>query len=145
MDLLGVIKRSVDTKFDISETYSNLIGKSHARFRDECILAQQNGVSLTILIESAPYVKSLDDVKSWIHWGQMRAYCKRNGLPMGTGMFDAIDEYVSHGGQKPPVSGAQLHKAMCTMAENYGFNWEFCSKDDAGVRIIDILTRDNAR
>ena len=39
LDLLGVTKVSVDTKRDMMELYGNLCGKSHPRFRDECILA----------------------------------------------------------------------------------------------------------
>lgn len=141
MDLMGVTRRSVDTKNQMTETYQNLIGKSHPRFRDECILAQQNGIELTVLIESAPYVKKLEDVRSWIHWGQMRAYCRRNDIQIGTGMFERIDEYVAHGGQRPPVSGEQLYKAMKTMQESYGFRWDFCCPEETGMRIIELLTR----
>ena len=141
MDLIGVIKRSCDSKASLQEVYGNFIGKSHARFRDECILAQQNGIELTILVESAPYVKSLEDVKSWLHWGQLGAYCKRNNIQMGTGMFERIDDFVAHGGQKPPVSGEQLYKAMRTSARNYGYRYAFCSPDKCAEAIVYLLTR----
>ena len=142
MDLIGVVDRSIDTKQDMPETYSCLIGKSHNRFRDECILAQQNNIELTILVESGPYVKSLEGVRSWIHWGQLGAYCKRNGIQMGTGMWDRIDEFVSHGGQKPPVSGEQLYKAMKTSAKKYGYRYAFCSPDKCAEAIVYLLTRE---
>lgn len=140
MDLIGVTKRSIDTKQDMEEIYGNLIGPSHARFRDECILAQQNGIELTILIESAPGVSCLDDVKKWVNWKQLYAYCKRNGIKSGAGMMDRIVEFVSHGGQKPPVDGEQLYKAMRTSAERYGYRWAFCRPGDTGKAIIYLLT-----
>ena len=141
MDLIGVTRRSVDTKASLEEIYGNLIGKQHPRFRDECILAQQNGIQLTILIESAPEVKCLEDVKSWKNWKQLYAYCKRNKIKTGQGMMERIEEYVEHGGQKPPVDGEQLYKAMKTMASKYGFRWAFCSPENTGKAIIYLLTK----
>lgn len=141
MDLLGVCNRSVDTKYGMTEIYGDLIGKQHPRFRDECILAQQNGIQLTILIESAPEVSCLEDVKRWRNWKQLGAYCRRNHIKMGDGMFDRIAEFVSHGGQKPPVSGEQLHKAMVTMAEKYGIKYAFVSPENTGKAIEYLLTK----
>ena len=40
MDLLGTYDVCIDTKFDIQELIGDICGKSHERFRDECILAQ---------------------------------------------------------------------------------------------------------
>lgn len=141
MDLLGVCNRSVDTKYGMTEIYSDLIGKQHPRFRDECILAQQNGIQLTILIESAPEVKCLEDVKSWKNWKQLYAYCKRNHIKSGQGMMERIEDFVAHGGQKPPVSGEQLHKAMVTMAEKYGIKYAFVSPENTGKAIEYLLTK----
>ena len=140
MDLIGATKRSIDTKYGMEEIYGDVIGKAHERFRDECILAQQNNIQLIILIESFPEVKCLEDVKRWKHWKQLFTYCKRNGISPGKGMMDRIEEYVAHGGQKPPVDGEQLHKAMVTMAQKYGIKWSFCSSENAGKAIIYLLT-----
>lgn len=141
MDLIGAIKKSCDSKANMNEIYQNLIGPSHPRFRDECILAQQNGIRLTILIESAPEVKCLEDVKSWKNWKQLYAYCNRNHIKSGQGMMERIEEYVEHGGQKPPVDGEQLYKTMKTMASKYGFRWAFCSPENTGKAIIYLLTK----
>ena len=140
MDLIGVTRRSVDTKAHCEEVYQNIIGKSHERFRDELILAQQNNIQLIILIESAPEVKCLDDVKRWKNWKQLYAYCKRHKIPSGQGMMERIEDFVAHGGQKPPVSGEQLYKAMLTMSEKYGVKWAFCNPADTGKAIIYLLT-----
>ena len=140
MDLLGVTKRSVDSKYGISEIYGNVIGKQHPRFRDECILAQQNQIEFTVLIESGPEVSSLADVAYWKNWKQLYAYCKRNNIKPGQGMMDRIEDFASHGGQKPPVSGEQLSKAMVTLASRYGFRWSFCRPENTGRAIIWLLT-----
>lgn len=139
MDLIGVTQRSVDTKFGIAEIYGDLIGKPHARFRDECILAQQNNIELYILIESAPEVSCLDDVRRWRNWKQLYAYCRRNHIKTGQGMMDRIEEYVSHGGQKPPVDGEHLYKTMMTMSGKYGVNWKFCRPERCGEAIAYLL------
>ena len=140
MDLIGVTRRSVDSKYGMEEIYGDVIGKQHERFRDELILAQQNNIQLIILIESAPEVKSLDDVKRWKNWKQLYAYCKRHKIPSGQGMMERIEDFVSHGGQKPPVSGEQLYKAMLTLSERYGTKWAFCNPADTGKAIIYLLT-----
>ena len=41
----------VDTKADLSELYGNLI-QQHERFHNECVLAQEAGIKLYILIEN---------------------------------------------------------------------------------------------
>lgn len=51
MDFLGTYDVSVDTKKDMQEIVGNICGKAHPRFRDECILAQNNGIKLYVLIE----------------------------------------------------------------------------------------------
>ena len=140
MDLLGVTHRSVDTKYGMTEIYGDVIGKQHARFRDECILAQHNHIEFTVLIESAPEVYKTEDVKNWRNWKQLGAYCRRNRIKMGEGMFDRIDEFVSHGGQKPPVSGEQLYKAMTTMESKYGFQFRYCKPESTGKAVIWLLT-----
>lgn len=142
MDLLGVVKTSVDTKAHCAELYGNIIGTQHARFRDELILAHQNGIQLIILIESAPEVSSLTDVRKWKNWKQLYAYCKRNGIKPGPGMMDRIEEYVQHGGQKPPVDGEHLYKCMVTMSQKYGAKWCFCKPEETGKAIAYLLTKD---
>lgn len=141
MDLLGVVTLSVDTKANLAESYGNIIGKSHERFRDECILAQQNGIQLIILIESAPEVKCLDDVRRWKNWKQLYAYCRRHNIETGKGMMERIEDFVAHGGQRPPVDGEQLFKAMVTLSERYGCKWAFTTPENCGKTIIYLLSQ----
>jgi hypothetical protein len=94
------------------------------------------------LIESAPEVSCLSDVKQWKNWKQLYAYCRRNHIRTGQGMMERIEDFVEHGGQKPPVDGEQLYKAMKTMAEKYSFHWCFCRPENAGRSIAYLLSRE---
>ena len=141
MDLLGVTKRSVDTKYGMQEIYGDIIGKQHERFRDECILAQQNGIDFYVLIESAPEVACFADIRRWNNWQQICAYCKRHGIKTGKGMMERIEDFVAHGGQKPPVGGEQLYKTMVTVSERYGVKWRFCKKERCGEAIAWLLEK----
>ena len=51
MDFMGTYSVCVDTKKDIQELIQDVCTKDHARFRDECILAQNTGVKLYVLVE----------------------------------------------------------------------------------------------
>lgn len=141
MDLIGAIGLSVDSKNSMGEIYGDVIGKQHERFRDELILAQQNDIQLIILIESAPEVKCLDDVRRWKNWKQLYAYCRRHNIETGKGMMERIEDFVAHGGQKPPVDGEQLYKAMVTLSERYGAKWAFTSPENCGKAIIYLLSQ----
>ena len=44
MDFLGSYKICIDTKRDIQELIGDICGKQHDRFRDELVLAQNNGI-----------------------------------------------------------------------------------------------------
>ena len=101
----------VDTKQDMTEIEGNLI-QSHERFRNECIRAQEAGISLVILVQD-PYIKSVADVFSW--------YNPRKRF------------------SPKAVSGRQLGKMMISMEQKYGVKFEFCTKTEVGQRIIELL------
>ena len=51
MDLIGLIKTSVDTKRDCEELYQCLM-QGHKRFSDSCFLAHNNGMMLSRLVDT---------------------------------------------------------------------------------------------
>ena len=65
----------IDTKKDIQELVSDICGKQHERFRNECIRAQEAGIRLIILTENRgghikdniiqPTITSLDELHRW--------------------------------------------------------------------------------
>ena len=103
---------SVDTKKDIVEVAGNICGKQHERFRAECELARKCGIKLVILVEEEP---PHGDLALW------QSPKTRSGKPFCN------------------VKGAVLQKAMQTMTERYGVDFEFTTKEKAPFRVLEIL------
>lgn len=133
MDFVGTYNKAVDTKYGIEELVEDVCGKSHERFRDECILAQNNGIKLIVLVENQetrikgpdiwnPYIAQLSELHSW-----------RNPR-----LF-ILDRKT--GRQKYPraTRGITLQKACFTMQKKYGVRFEFCRPKDAGRRVVELL------
>jgi len=118
----------VDTKANISELYGNLI-QQHARFHNECVLAQEGGVKLYILIENKDGVKFVEDLKDCKN-PQVFRYKKAVRLAKVNGTKEP----------KPPASNIQLIKIMHSMTRDYGVEFVFCAPNEAGQRVIDLLT-----
>lgn len=137
LDLCGSYAVAVDTKRDMQEIVGNICGKQHTRFRDECILAQRNGIKLYVLVENRNQIKNLDDVEYWLNPRISR--------------YNKIKYMHSHGEwlhtalpKTPPTTGSTLAKAMRTMQEKYGVEFLFCTPEEAGQRIIELLQKTEA-
>lgn len=132
MDFLGTYEVSVDTKKDMQEIVGNICGKAHPRFRDECILAQNNGIKLYVLVENTDKVHSINDVFTWHNTRADRynkiAYMHTLGKWLNVPLPKA-----------KPTSGAVLAKAMLTMQLKYGVEFVFCRPEDAGAKVIELL------
>jgi len=144
MDFMGVVNVSVDTKKDMQEVVGNISGRSHARFRDECILAQQNNIKLYILVEHGGKVNSLEAVKDWKNPRQYlyeKKIRKLYNIPKGADFQEEIDELKEHGAKikRGPTTGEELYKAMTTMQEKYGCEFVFTDKKNCGQMIIELL------
>lgn len=138
MDLLGTYNVSVDTKKDMQEIVGNICGKQHARIRDEVVLAKNNNIQLYILVENTDGIKSIDDVFKWHNprlniWVQDRnnviGYYK-NGNP----------RYARKQKYPKATKGPQLAKAMLSMQHKYGVKFEFCTPQESGKRILELLS-----
>lgn len=132
MDFLGTYKQSVDTKKDMQEIVGNICGQQHERFRDECILAQNNGIKLYVLIENTDGIRKLEDVFKWqnprMHRYNKIAYMHRLGKWQNIPLPKAA-----------PTNGQTLAKAMLTMQAKYGVEFHFCRPEEAGKRILELL------
>ena len=119
---------SVDTKQNCTELYNDLIS-DHKRFSAECQNAQKYGIQLYVLVENTEGFKEPRDIINWKNPQMFRYWkAKKKGST-----------------QKPPASNVQLIKIMHTMNKKYGVIFEFCKTEDAGQRIVEILTgKENA-
>lgn len=129
----------VDSKKDLQELVGNICGggkkkkngeTEHDRFRNECILARDNGIKLIVLVEHGWGIKSIDDVALWMN-PRIEKFNRRVNSMKRKGQSTA--------GMRPPTSGQTLSKAMRTMQTKYGVEFQFCSRGDAGKKIVEIL------
>lgn len=134
MDFLGTYTVCVDTKRDMNEIEGNIIGKAHARFRDELILAQNNGIKLYVLVENRDKINDVRDVFRYTSKRRLN-WLKYNKLHQEGRALNIVIP------SKPPVSGANLAKSMLTMQERYGVTFLFCKPEESGKKIIDLLTQ----
>lgn len=130
LDFLGSYNVCVDTKKDMQEIIGNICGKQHERFRDECILAQNNGIQLYVLVDNMDGVRSIDDVA---FWQNPRAKIQRWITTPG-GKRRKVLKYPD------ATKGETLFKAMLTMQNKYRVKFLFCRPEEAGERILELLT-----
>ena len=120
----------IDTKKDIQELVSDICGKQHERFRNECIRAQEAGIRLIILTENRgghikdniiqPTITSLDELHRW----------KNPRLFI-----------LSRGKQKYPraTRGVTLMRSCMTMEQKYGVKFLFTTPEKSAEKIVELL------
>lgn len=104
---------SVDTKANMDEIAGNICGKEHKRFINECKAARDAGCKLIFLVENDLGITDISDVHTWIN---PRVVYSPNC-----------------------VQGPQLQKAMETISERYGVRFEFCTPEEAGQKIVELI------
>ena len=106
---------SVDTKRIMEEIAQNIGGtvSEHNRFKNECIKARDCGGKLIILVENTNGITCVDDVHKWIN-----------------------PELIY---RPRAITGERLEKAMKTMSERYGVQFEFCTPEQSAKRIMELL------
>ena len=152
MDFLGTYDVTVDTKKDIHELVGDICGKQHARFRDECILAQNNGIKLYVLVQNAgglikgtkdiynPTIRNLDDLHRWRNprlfemkrTNEIIRYYRSSGNPI----YKRVQKYPA------ATRGETLMKACMTMQKKYGVEFIFCSNSEQGTKVIELLQQE---
>lgn len=105
----GVI---IDRKQNLQEVCGNVV-QGRKRFVREIERCNRNKCHLIVLVEHGGKIKSLADV---INWKNPRL---------------RESPYA--------VSGERLFKIMTAMASYYQIEWQFCSKQNTGKRIIELL------
>ena len=114
-------KVAIDTKKDIIELGVD-IKRDHDRFVRECKKAQALGTQLVILVENEDGVRSLADLEAWVESDD--SYKKRN-----------------RSGRAVRYTGSAIAKACRTIHRAYGVMFGFCSPEESGGRILEILDK----
>ncbi|OYP21361.1 hypothetical protein CG709_07900 [Lachnotalea glycerini] len=129
MDFVGTYSIAVDTKKDIEEVVGNICGKAHARFRDECILAQNNGIKLYVLVENLDGVTCINNLYEWNN-PRLHNYNK-------IAYMHSIGKWLSRKLPKAkPTSGITLAKSMGTMQHKYGVEFIPRKPHEAGKIVL---------
>lgn len=110
--------RCVDTKCSVAELAAD-IDQQHDRFRREMVAARDAGYELTVLVENEAGIGSLSDLASW---------------------RESAAEFARRRNAQRRIEGMRLAKACMTMSDRYGVSWAFCSPEEAGAKVIEILT-----
>lgn len=113
---------SVDTKKDIYELSTN-IDQEHQRFKAECVGAREHGCQLYVLVENADGIKDFSSLSEWSEPDDhfyMRA--RKSGNP-----------------RTRRIEGSRLARACSTMQDRYGVKFMFCSPEESGQKILELL------
>lgn len=102
----------IDRKKDLLELCGN-VTQQHERFQRELIKAQEAGIRLIILIEHGGDIQSLEDVYFWDNPRLLQS-------PKAT-------------------TGKRLYKSLCTIRNRYNVRFEFCTKQETGKKIMELL------
>ena len=102
----------IDRKKDLLELCGN-VTQQHERFQRELIKAQEAGIRLIILIEHGGDIQSLEDVYFWDN-------PRLSQSPKAT-------------------TGKGLYKSLCTIRSRYNVRFEFCTKQETGKKIMELL------
>ena len=121
--LLTDMSRVIDTKRNLQELVGNLI-QDHDRFSREADFCRDNGIELIVLIEERGMSK-VEDVAHWTNprlrkWKKDK-WCGRKVNP------------------RPPTSNSTLIKIMWTFGKDHHGRWEFCSPEESGRRVVELL------
>ena len=122
-------KLVIDRKKNLEELVGN-VTHQHERFKKELIRANEAGIKIVFLVEHGDDVRTLEDV--WF-WQNPRRHEIRWRINRKTGQKEKY--FIS----PKAVDGCQLYKSLCTIVNRYGAAFEFCTKDQTGKRIVEIL------
>lgn len=124
----------IDTKKDLQELCGN-VTQQHERFKRELIRAMEAGIQIVFLVEHGPDVKTLEDVYFWQNPRKHEIRWRYNKV---TGQKEKY--FIS----PKAIDGKQLYKSLCTIRDRYGANFCFCSKEETGQKIVEILNNGKA-
>lgn len=121
----------IDRKQDLQELCGNVC-QQHERFKAELLRALEQEIKIIILCEHGEDIKTLEDVYFWENPRKHEVYWKTvNGKRVKTVR------------SAKAVDGCQLYKSLCTIRDRYNVDFVFCTKEETGEKILEILSSDS--
>lgn len=121
----------IDRKQDISEIHQNVC-QGHERLKREMIRAREAGIKIVFLIEHGEDIRCLEDLIFFRQPAQVR-------YKWTTRTENGVQKKARVPYTQKEIVGSSLYKSFCTIQERYGCRFEFCTKDETGKRILEIL------
>lgn len=117
----------VDRKQNLNEICQNVC-QDHDRFRRELTRAQDAGIKIVILIEHGKEITCLEDI---IFWENPRGIVRKK--------VNCKWQTI----KTKATTGETLYKILTTLQEKYGCEFQFCTKEETGKRILEILSNES--
>lgn len=139
----------IDSKKDIQELIGDICGKQHERFRAECERAKEAGIKLIVLVENEDgyldkqrtiynnVVRSIKDLHSWKN---PRLFIMRKSNELEGYYKNGKPRYKRKQAYPNATRGTTIAKACMTMEKKYDVEFVFCTPDEAGAKIVELLT-----
>ena len=121
----------IDRKKDLLELCGNVC-QQHERFKAELIRGIEQGIRIVILVEHGTDIQELTDV--WF-WENPRKHEIRWKTVNGRRVRTVQSEKA--------VDGPQLHRSLKTIQDRYNVDFVFCTKEQTGRKIVEILSNDS--
>ena len=103
---------TIDRKHNLAEVCNNVV-QDHKRFCAELERANKYGIKVIVLVEHSSSIKTLSDVQHWVN-------PRLKVSPLA-------------------VSGERLYKILLAISKKYNVDFQFCTKQETGKRIIELL------
>lgn len=121
----------IDRKKDLQELYGNIC-QQHERFRAELVKAMQSGIKIIILCEHGEDVKTLEDV--YFFYQQPKERWRWMVKEIAGEKKKVREKYTQNA-----IDGKKMYKSFCTIRDRYNVDFVFCTKEETGAKIIEIL------
>ena len=118
----------------MQEIYGNIC-QQHERFKAELLRAMECEIKIVVLCEHGEEIKSLEDVKTFYQPETERyTYVMQE---IAGAKVKVKKKYI-----QKPIKGESMYKSLCTIRDRYDVDFVFCTQEQTGKKIVEILSND---
>lgn len=134
----------IDRKKDLQEIYGNIC-QQHERFKSELLRAIDSGIKIVILCEHGEDVQSLEDVYFFYQPSMQRWKWEVQKGPDGDALVDSEGKPMKRRipYTQKAIDGKKIYRSLCTIRDRYNVDFVFCTKEQTGTKIVEILSNDS--